>query len=321
MSKNVLNIKIDNENENNKTPIFNHNKLNDSIKTNNYHKTLYNHNFKPVVLKLNKNNEINKTLERKNSFNQISNQIIVAKNLKYKQFKKPQNLNPHTFDNYWLNKAKKASIIFNNSLLNEKYHKIKENQLNYTKVRNQYLRLNNVFNPHKNYSEVVTDRKHIIKAFLSQTKTNFNNNYYLIYSDPDRHKRNYISKCFDEIKKNNRKNMDKDHSIKALAEREIYNKSIRKIFNSKKRFNKKNNLCIEIPSSFDVTNLFPKTNKLKIQTLNIADNILKEYADPFKINKKKNRIAQSAFFKKEEKKFSNFFKTRISIPEEEDKLL
>ena len=186
MSKNVLNIKIDNEIENNKTPIFNHYKLNDSIKTNNYHKTLYNHNFKPVVLKLNKNNEINKTLERKNSFNQISNQIIVAKNLKYKQFKKPQNLNPHTFDNYWLNKAKKASIIFNNSLLNEKYHKIKENQLNYTKVRNQYLRLNNVFNPHKNYSEVVTDRKHIIKAFLSQTKTNFNNNYYLIYSDPDR---------------------------------------------------------------------------------------------------------------------------------------
>ena len=201
MSKNVLNIKIDNEIENNKTPIFNHYKLNDSIKTNNYHKTLYNHNFKPVVLKLNKNNEINKTLERKNSFNQISNQIIVAINLKYKQFKKPQNLNPHTFDNYWLNKAKKASIIFNNSLLNEKYHKIKENQLNYTKVRNQYLRLNNVFNPHKNYSEVVTDRKHIIKAFLSQTKTNFNNNYYLIYSDPDRHKRNYISKCFDEIKK------------------------------------------------------------------------------------------------------------------------
>ena len=61
MSKNVLNIKIDNENENNKTPIFNHNKLNDSIKTNNYHKTLYNHNFKSVVLKLIKNNKINKT--------------------------------------------------------------------------------------------------------------------------------------------------------------------------------------------------------------------------------------------------------------------
>ena len=67
------------------------------------------------------------------------------------------------------------------------------------------MRLNNIYDPHTNYSEIVSDRKHIINVFQSQTKNNFNNNYYLIYSVPGKHKKNYISKCFESIKNNNKK--------------------------------------------------------------------------------------------------------------------
>ena len=322
MSKNIPNNKNNNTIQIIKHPIFRlkQKDFNESIKTNRDHKTVNNQSFKPVILRFFKNNEISKAIEKKNSFNQ-TRQTIVAKNINHKQFRKNHNLISYTYDKYRYNKNKKANIFFNNSLLNEKYQNIREDQINFTKVRNQYLRLNNVYNPHKNYSEIVTDRKHIIKVLLSQTKNNFNNNYYLIYSDPDRHKRNYISKCFEEIKKNNRKNIDKENSIKALAEKEIYSKSTGKIFNVTKKFNKKNNICIEIPSSFEINNFLPKSIKFKIQTLNIADNILKEYADPFLIKNKKKRLAQSALFKKEEKKSYNFFKTRINIPKNVEKLI
>ena len=321
MSKKTLQNKITNTIAIIKRPFFDvHRKnLNESIKTSNYQKTAYDNYKRPVILKYIKNNAISKAIQKKNSFNQTSKSTFVEENLIYNKFKKGPKLTSLTFDNSKYDKENQASIKFNNSLLNQKYHNIKEGQFNLTKVKNQYLKLSNVYNPHKNYSEIVNDRKHIIKVFLSQTKNNFNNNYYLIYSNPDKHKRNYISKCFETIKNNSRKNIDRENSIKALAEKEIYKRHTGKIFNVTKKFNKKNNICIEIPSSFDINHFLPKSNKFKIQTLNVADNILKECADPFKIKKKK-RIAQSALFKKWEGKTYNFFKTREDINNKDDKL-
>ena len=145
-----------------------------------------------------------------------------------------------------------------------------------------------------------------------QTKTNFNNNYNLIYSSPNKHKRTYISICFDNIKNNNKKNIDGKNSIKKLAEKEIYRNKIPNIAKVANNINKKNIIHITIPSTFDID--IPKSNKFKIQTLNIADDILKEniaddilkeYSDPFRIKKKK-RIAQSAFYKDGSGKTINF---------------
>ena len=321
MSKKSLQNKVTNTITIIKHPIFDvhHKNLNESIKTSNYQKTANDNYKRPVILKYIKNNAISKAIQKKNSFNQTLKSTFLEENLILNKFKKAPNLTSLTFDNYKNDKENQASIQFNNSLLNQKYHNIKEGQLNFTKVRNQYLKLSGVYNPHKNYSEIVNDRKHIIRVFLSQTKNNFNNNYYLIYSNPDKHKRNYISKCFETIKNNSKKNIDRENSIKALVEKEIYNKRTGKIFNVTKKFNKRNNICIEIPSSFNINHFLPKSSKFKIQTLNAADNILKEYADPFKIKKKK-RIAQSALFKKFEEKSHNFFKTREDINNTDDKL-
>ena len=126
----------------------------------------------------------------------------------------------------------------------------------------------------------------------------------MVYYSPNKHKRNYISKCFENIKNINGKNIDGKNSIKTLAEKVIFQNIKPKPFKEKK-INKKKSIHISIPSSFDID--IPKSSKFKIQTLNIADNILREYEDPLKIKKKK-RLVQSTFQHNENIKI-NFFRT------------
>ena len=289
-----------------KNPIFNihHKSINQP-----YNHTTDEARKKPVILKYIKNNFINKAIRKKNGFNQTSKSTFVDQNIIFNEVIKYPSFTSIHYNRRKHNKANQESTLFKNSLLNQKYNKMKNNRkINLTQVKDQYLRLNNIYNPHRNYSEIVSDRRHIINVLQSQTKNNFNNNYYLIYSDPDKHKRNYISKCFESIKKNNKKNIDRENSIKALAEKEIYNKTKSKIFGVKRKFNKKNNIFISIPSFFDMDNLLPKTNKFKIQTLNIAEEISKEFSDTFKVQKKK-RLVQSAFYPERNGESFKFFKT------------
>ena len=277
-------------------PIFishhNQNKKNKSIKTSEFSKTVDEEMQKPAILKFINNNEISKAIQTKNGFNQTNTSIFIEHNKINNNINRIlPNLKPISsiYTNNTDNKESHKFISFNNSFLNKNYNSIKSNSMNLTKVKNQYLRLKNIYNPHINYSEIVKERKDIIQVFLSQTKNNFNNNYYLIYSNPNKFKRNYISKVFTSIKKNKKKNIDKGNSIKKLAEKEIYNKTIDKLFNEDKKTqtNINNNISISIPSSFELNNFVNKTGKFKIKTLNVADDIVREYSDPIIVKKKK----------------------------------
>lgn len=293
---------------NNKNKKNNKNRI---IKTSEYSKTTDAVVKKPSILKYIKNNEISSAIKKKNGFNQTSKSSFVDQNQSINERTISSNFNFYSSNYNKLDKENQVYIHFNNSILNKNYCNIKSNSFKLTKVKNQYLKLKNVYNPHINYSEVVNDRKHILQTFLSQTKNNFNNNYSLIYSNPDEHKRNYISECFNTIKQNNKNNIDKGNLIQTLAENAIYNKTIDKLFiqNKKLKFNKKNNnICISIPSSFDIRNFTTKNGKFKIKTLNVADEIMREYADPLSVKKKK-RITQSALFLNIDNKKNNFFRT------------
>ena len=291
-----------------KHPTFNvhHQSINEPF--NKYNRTKDEGEKKPVILKYIKNNLISRAIRKKKNFNQTSKSTSVDENILFNEVLKYPSLNTIYYNRRKHNNKNQESSLFKNSLLNQKYNKIGNKKINLTQVKDHYLRLNNIYDPHTNYSEIVSDRKHIINVFQSQTKNNFNNNYYLIYSDPDKHKRNYISKCFESIKNNNKKNIDRENSIKALLEKEIYNKKKSKIFGVKNKFNKKNNRFISFPSFFDMDNLFPKTNKFKIQTLNIAEEISKEYSDTFRVQNKK-RLIQSALYPKKNGESFNFFRT------------
>lgn len=297
-------------------PIFSihHKNINECIKTQNKKEIKFDNMKKPAILKYIKNNLISKAIQKKNCFNQVSKSTFVEENLIFNEFKYFPNLKPNPFNNR-KNVGEKRASFFNNIFLNQKYHKIDGCPISLTKVKNQYLKLNNIYNPNRNYSEVVNDRKHIIKVLLSQTKNNFNNNYYLVYSSPDVEKRNYISKCFETIKNNSKKNIDQENSINVLAEKEIFNRAKSKIFKVSKKI-KNNNICISIPSAFDIKNYIPKSCKFNVKTLNIADKILKEHEDPLKIKKNK-RLVKSALFQPTKSESNDFFRT---IPKQNVKI-
>ena len=162
-------------------PIFSihHKNINECIKTQNKKEIKFDNMKKPAILKYIKNNLISKAIQKKNCFNQVSKSTFVEENLIFNEFKYFPNLKPNPFNNR-KKVGEKRESFFNNIFLNQKYHKIDGCPISLTKVKNQYLKLNNIYNPNRNYSEVVNDRKHIIKVLLSQTKNNFNNNYYLV---------------------------------------------------------------------------------------------------------------------------------------------
>ena len=282
--------------------------INESFKVSKYNKTENKDTNKPLILQFIKNNAISKAIEKKNEFNQTLKSNFVNDNSIFNHKRNFNYLESKSFHNRKYNKNVQPFSLFNNYILNDKYKNMTQNLNNLTKVKDQYLRLNSIYSPNKNYSEIVRDKRHIIEVFQEQTKTNFNNNYNLIYSSPNKHKRTYISICFDNIKNNNKKNIDGKNSIKKLAEKEIYRNKKPNIAKNANNFNKKNIIHITIPSTFDID--IPKSNKFKIQTLNIADDILKEYSDPFRIKKKK-RIAQSAFYKDGSGKTINFFRNNL----------
>ena len=279
--------------------------INESFKTTSNNHSMNKKIKKPIILKFIKNNLISKAIEKKHGLNQTSRSTYVEENLIINEQKKLKYLKTNSYNNKKSNKNMQPISLFNNALLNHKYNNNINQHLNkLTKVKDQYLRLNNVYSPNIDYSEVVHDKKQIIETLQEQTKTNFNNNYYLVYYSPNKHKRNYISKCFENIKNINGKNIDGKNSIKTLAEKVIFQNIKPKLFKEKK-INKKKSIHISIPSSFDID--IPKSSKFKIQTLNIADNILREYEDPLKIKKKK-RLVQSTFLQNDNIKI-NFFRT------------
>ena len=279
--------------------------INESFKVSKYTNTINKDSKKPLILKFIKNNLISKAIEKKNVSNQTLKSIFGEEDLLFNNMRNLNHLKSKSSYNRLYNKNKQCFSLFNNYIWNEKYKNLRQNLNNLTKVKDQYLRLNNVYSPYKNYSEIVRDKKHIIEAFQDQTKTNFNNNYYVIYSSPIKQRRNYISKCFENIKNNIEKNIDRKNSIKTLAEKEIYQHKKPKIVKVAKNINKKNKFQLSIPSTFDID--IPKSNKFKIQTLTMMDDISKEYASPFKIKKKK-RLVQSALFNEGSGKIINYFK-------------
>ena len=295
MSKKA-NIKVNNTFTKIKHPILNISKINKDIsfKASKYNQTEINNIKKPLILQLIKNNFISKAIEKKNELNQTSKSNFANDNSIFNHKRNINYSNSKSFHNRIYNKNVQPFSLFNNYMLNDKYKNMNQNLNNLTKVKDQYLRLNSIYSPNKNYSEIVMDKRHIIEVFKEQTKTNFNNNYNLIYSSPNKHKRIEISKCFDRIKNKNKKNIDGNNFIKKLAEKEIFQNKKPTIVKVANNFNKKNLNHVTIPSSFDIK--IPKSNKFKIQTLNFVDDISREYSDPFKIKKKK-RLAQSTFLK------------------------
>lgn len=275
------------------------------IKTNN------NYYNKSSILNIRKNNSFNiyksknrvQSAQLQNKSNQISKSTLTiekkAINKFYNYFYYNNFLNNN--DNKE-NKQNQVSLVFNNSILNN-YYKNKT-----TKLNNYFLKLTKFHNPHHNYFRIVKDEKNIIKELISQTKNNFNNNYKIIYANPDSKKRNYILKGFNKIKENKTKNIDSKNSIEIIATKALFKlyKKNYKDENKKISINKH----IIFPSSFNMKTFVNKREKIKLRTMKITNEISQQNFKTIQV-KNKEEMCESVLYRNQliKNNGDDFFKT------------
>ena len=256
-------------------------KTNSSYKTNEADKDL---NFNSLIIKSNK---MTNTIRRKSfDINSLKSSTISSQIKKEKYISDYQN----RFYKYEENKNSilpslnkyKFNMLFNNSLIREKQKFFKRNSvvINDCKM--------NIKEEPQNFGFIVNNNTSLLKIFLSQTRSNFNNKYKIIYSISSWKQKDQIKTLLDSIKKNEHKTNFQDYLKLKLAKRS----SSCKIGLRKRSINNKINFDIS-PKIESLTNdylkdILHKNNLIKISTLkSIKDSKIN------KNNKKRTKLKKS----------------------------
>lgn len=276
------------------------------IKTNN------NYN-KSSILNIRQNHSLNiykpknrvQSAHPQNKSNQISKSTLTiekkAINKFYNYFFYNNFLNNDNKENRE-NKQNQVSLVFNNSILNN-YYKNK-----CTKLNNYFLKLTKFHNPHHNYFRIVKNEKNIIKELISQTKNNFNNNYKIIYANPDSKKRNYVLKCFNKIKENKTKNIDNKNSIEIIAKKALFKHFKNNIKDENEKISIKKHIIF--PSSFNMKTFINKREKIKLRTMKMTNEISQQNFKTISVKNKEGLYKTVLYRNKLIKNNGNdFFKT------------
>ena len=156
------------------------------------------------------------------------------------------------------------SLIFNNSFLREKQKKYR---LNSVKIKNHHIYLN--CDKQNNTYNTVNNDVNMYEAFLSQTKSNFNNKYKIIYAISDWRDKEKVNNLFSSIKKYKNKYNFSNYleNKRCLSAKKI------KINNKLTSFNNINNnlnkiILLSNQSNNFLNNLYHKSNLIKIKSLN-----------------------------------------------------
>ena len=161
------------------------------------------------------------------------------------------------------NKENQANSLFNNSFLREKQKRFR---LSSTNMNNYHIYLdcdkkNNTFN-------IVDNNNKMLNAFLSQTKSNFNNKYNIIYSVSDWRKKEEISKLFNAIKKNQNKYNFSIYLENKINKRCSSAKRIKFDNNLTSKNNSNSNILILNQSNNFLENIYHRNNLIKVKTVN-----------------------------------------------------
>jgi hypothetical protein len=196
------------------------------------------------------------------------------------------------------NKQNQVNFYYNDNLFNDRYR--------VTKVTNHYFKLKNVYNPHNNNFRIVKKKKNLIKEFMRQTKNNFNHNYKIKYFSPSVKNRNSVLQCFNSIKEKTR-NIDDNNSIANIVNKEMNknrnNKKTQIINNYSNQNNYKKHIFFPSELNFKLS-ISPK-NRMQIKAMKMVDDISKNNMNYY--NKRENICGYPFFMNKLNKQFENFF--------------
>ena len=190
------------------------------------------------------------------------------------------------------NKENQVNSIFNNSFIREKQKIFRFNSIN---MRNYHIYLN--CDKKNNTFDIVDNNSKMYKAFLSKTKSNFNNKYNIIYSISNWRKKDQINKLFNSIKKYQNK-FDFYNYLENKVNNRCFSAKRLELNNNltNNMPSKNNNICkilIENQSKEFMRNIFHKNNLIKIKTVDFMSNKL----DIGKIAKDKVFYSNNILFK------------------------
>ena len=165
------------------------------------------------------------------------------------------------------NKESQTSL-FTNSLIREKQKRFRLNSINIKK-----LNLNiECKNKEKDKESIVNNNIKLYKAFLSRTKSNFNNKYKIKYKISNFEKKGQIKKLFDKIKMQQNKHNFSDYLENQISKRCL---SSRTSINTSNRNN--NDFSQILSYNHQINNLKNINNKI-LSKKNLVDSVKsKEY--------------------------------------------
>ena len=158
---------------------------------------------------INKTNKMTNTFFRKktrlNSFKpstiiSLNKNPKVISNYGNRNYKLEENKNSILSKNNRKNRLNKINMLFKNLLIREKQKTYRKNLVQINQY-NMYIK-----EEQKNPQIIVNNNSSLLKTFLSQTRSNFNNKYKVIYSISDWKQKDKVKTLLNSIKKNQHKN-------------------------------------------------------------------------------------------------------------------
>ena len=225
---------------------------------------------------INKTNKMTNTFFRKKTrLNSVKPPTIISLN------KKPEDISSYDSRNYKLeenknsilsknnrkNRLNKINMLFKNLLIREKQKTYRKNLVQINQY-NMYIK-----EEQKNPQIIVNNNSSLLKTFLSQTRSNFNNKYKVIYSISDWKQKDKVKTLLNSIKKNQHKNNFSDFlKVKLLKRCSSSKMRLKKIDKNKNNnFKKVDSSQTSLINNFTndyLKDILHKNNLIKIKTMN-----------------------------------------------------
>ena len=268
------------------------NEFDSEFKFNSYYKSI-----------INKTNKMTNTFFRKKTrLNSVKPPTIISLN------KKPEDISSYDSRNYKLeenknsilsknnrkNRLNKINLLFKNLLIREKQKTYRKNLVQINQY-NMYIK-----EEQKNPQIIVNNNSSLLKTFLSQTRSNFNNKYKVIYSISDWKQKDKVKTLLNSIKKNQHKNNFSDFlKVKLLKRCSSSKMRLKKIDKNKNNnFEKVDSSQTSLINNFTndyLKDILHKNNLIKIKTMNE----IKAKQKPYQLRKSATDIfyRNNTFFK------------------------
>ena len=252
---------------------------------------------------INKTNKMTNTFFRKKTrLNSVKPPTIISLN------KKPEDISSYDSRNYKLeenknsilsknnrkNRLNKINMLFKNLLIREKQKTYRKNLVQINQY-NMYIK-----EEQKNPQIIVNNNSSLLKTFLSQTRSNFNNKYKVIYSISDWKQKDKVKTLLNSIKKNQHKNNFSDFlKVKLLKKCSSSKMRLKKIDKNKNNnFEKVDSSQTSLINNFTndyLKDILHKNNLIKIKTMNE----IKSKPKPYQLRKSATDIfyRNNTFFK------------------------